>query len=216
MDCAQAQSLFQSHLDGELTGSLAAEFATHKLACGSCRRELALLEVTGHVIAADQDVPLLDDEFTDRLIACAVAQRRRWYQRPRNLWALGGGLAAAACLIFAFALPGAQPTEPTHPKPVVLGENEHAESASDLIKQLEVAQQKNPDREDLRELDAALRTYTESIADNAEEGAQMLENYGKDAIMEILESIQLDRARHGKAAKAKTPEDKHDPSAQDL
>ena len=90
MDCAQAQALFQTHLDGELTGSLAAEFAAHKLTCGTCRRELALLEVTGHVIAADQDVPLLGDEFTDRLIAIAT-QRKPWYQRPRTLWAMGGG-----------------------------------------------------------------------------------------------------------------------------
>ncbi len=66
MNCEQARNLFDAFLDQSLSGSLATEFGAHRLACNQCRRELALLEVAGHVIAADSEAPLIGDEFTDR------------------------------------------------------------------------------------------------------------------------------------------------------
>ena len=101
MDCKQAQNLFDAFLNGELSGSMATEFGAHRLKCERCRRELALLEVAGHVIASDTDTPSLDAEFTDRLLACAVKAQRPWYRQPRTLIRAATPVAAAACLVFA-------------------------------------------------------------------------------------------------------------------
>lgn len=225
MDCSQAQTLFHSYLDGELTGSLATELAAHKLHCAACRRELALLEVAGHVVATDTNIPSLGDEFTDRLMACAMQQPVPWYRRRRVLLSIGGPLAAAACVLLTVSLtrgPAPVATDPNAPPPTfVLGGAEgsdRAETARDLLEQVEEARKLNPERRDLQELEADLHAYMSQMADNAEEGAAMLENYGKMTIMEILKSMQLDRERRAEPAPAdvEQPEDEHDPPVEDL
>lgn len=98
MNCEQARKLFDAYLNGELAGSLATEFAAHRVRCGDCRRALAILQVTGHVLASDDDETALSEEFTDRLLACTrqpSKERSPW--RRRILW-IGGPLATAAAV----------------------------------------------------------------------------------------------------------------------
>ncbi len=101
MDCQQARNLFDVYLDGDLSPSLVTEMHAHRLTCPSCREELAVIEVAGHVIASgtdDQDAPA---DFTDRLLACLEPSAIR--PHPLRLWTfrIGGGIAAAACLTLA-------------------------------------------------------------------------------------------------------------------
>ena len=105
MTCNQARNLFDVYLDGELSGSLGTELAAHRVACAACRRELALMEVAGHVIRVDSDGPTLSDGFSDRLLACIDEPPSVSFLRFRKvvLWA-GGGLAAAAVLALMFNL----------------------------------------------------------------------------------------------------------------
>jgi len=105
MTCNQAKSLFDVYLDGDLSGSLATELAAHRVRCGACRRELALMEVAGHVIRVDSDGPALSEDFSDRLLAC-LDQSSPSISRARRrlmLWS-GGALAAAAALALMFSL----------------------------------------------------------------------------------------------------------------
>ncbi len=105
MTCNQARNLFDVYLDGELAGSLATELAAHRVACAACRRELALMEVAGHVICVDSDGPTLSNEFSDRLLACIDEPPSGSFLRFRKvvLWT-GGALAAAAVLALMFNL----------------------------------------------------------------------------------------------------------------
>lgn len=97
MECEQARQLFDAYLDGELSPGLRTELGAHQLQCEECRRALALLEVTGHIITADDELPAgLDDGFADRLLACMATRRARSMPRLRRIFYLGGGLAAAA------------------------------------------------------------------------------------------------------------------------
>jgi hypothetical protein len=106
MNCEQAENLFDAYLNGELSQSLRTELAAHRMQCPQCRHELALMEVTGHVIAAGADEhPSLDDEFTDRLLSCidrpGRASAPAWHRR---LWVGGSVFAAAAALVITFTL----------------------------------------------------------------------------------------------------------------
>ncbi len=101
MDCEHAQQLFDAYLDGELSSSLATELGAHRLRCPECRRALALLEVTGHVLASDVDIVELKKGFEDRLLAC-VGSRTSWQQRFRKTLYVAGPLAAAAVIALAF------------------------------------------------------------------------------------------------------------------
>ncbi len=106
LTCEQSRSLFDAHLNHELSDDLSTELAAHCVKCAACRQELALLEVAGKVIQTDRAEPALSDDFTDRLMACIACQDESrvlsFYQRPRVRWAIGAGLAAAACLASAF------------------------------------------------------------------------------------------------------------------
>lgn len=102
MRCADAQRLFDPYLDGELSSSLRAELDAHRLECAACRRALAILEVTGHVLAAPQETPALGGDFTNRLMACVETPRQyRWNQFRRYVYA-AVPLAAAAVIALAF------------------------------------------------------------------------------------------------------------------
>jgi len=99
--CEDARNLFDAHLNGELPGTLETELNAHRLRCPTCRHELAVLEVAGAVITADDGVPTLDDEFAARLMACVSEQQTPGRLRRRRLIRIGTRLlAAAACVVF--------------------------------------------------------------------------------------------------------------------
>ncbi len=100
MHCEQARQLFDAFLDGELSPSLAIELGAHRLACGECRRALALLEVSGHILRSDREPGETSAGFADRLMAC-VDVPRPW-RRLRFAVYAGGPLAAAAVIALAF------------------------------------------------------------------------------------------------------------------
>ncbi len=102
MRCEHAKELFDAYLDGDLSPTLTTELAAHRLHCAECRRSLALLEVSGHIVASDQEPVELRGDFTDRLVACVKTQTSAWalYVRP-GLY-IGGPLVAAAVIALAF------------------------------------------------------------------------------------------------------------------
>ena len=99
LTCEDARNLFDAHLNGELQPALETELNAHRVRCPACRHELALLEVAGQVIAADDAAPALDEDFALRLMAC-VSERRTsrplWHRRVVGIGARA--LAAAACI----------------------------------------------------------------------------------------------------------------------
>jgi len=222
MNCKQAQDLFNAHLDGDLTGSLAAEFAAHKLQCASCRRELALLEVTGHVLAADTRTPSLDAEFTDRLIACATAPApRRLLPGRRTLLAVFGPLAAAACLLLAFSLGDNEARvadQGDAPATYVLPDVERMDTPEEMLSQIQQVRRAHPEIAELEALEIALREKIEQIAGDTEESAKLLESFGEMTIMEILETLQRDRSQPQAPAApgSDASGDRHDPSVEKL
>jgi len=103
MNCEQAQQLFDAYLDGELSPALTTELGAHRLQCPDCRRALALLEVTGHVLSTDREPDELPVGFTDRLLACVDEPRKGWSHRlPQRLIYVGVPVAAAAMVALAF------------------------------------------------------------------------------------------------------------------
>lgn len=104
MRCEEAQQLFHSYLDGELALTLQTELAAHRVQCSECRRALALLEVSGHVIRSQPDTACVQEDFSDRLLACMTSPRRRWLNRAR--WALYVGGPTAAAAVVGMALIG--------------------------------------------------------------------------------------------------------------
>jgi hypothetical protein len=102
MRCEQARQLFDAYLDGELSAGQATEVGTHRLNCAECRRALALLEVSGHIIAHDRDTVAAPSAFTDRLLACMDEPHNRWVERVRRYVYYGVPLAAAAVIGLAF------------------------------------------------------------------------------------------------------------------
>lgn len=103
MNCEQARQLFDAYLDGELSASLATELGAHRLRCANCRRALALMEVSGHIIGSDREARTLPSTFSDRLLSCVDNDgRRRWIRFRRALY-VAGPLAAAAVVVLAFA-----------------------------------------------------------------------------------------------------------------
>jgi anti-sigma factor RsiW len=102
MNCEQARQLFDAYLDGELPPSLATELGAHRVSCPECRQALALLEVTGHIIASDSEPVSLRDDFSERLLECMDTKTSRWPARMRRILYISGPLAAAAVIALAF------------------------------------------------------------------------------------------------------------------
>lgn len=101
MRCEQAQTLFDAYLNGELSASLATELGAHRVQCASCRRAMALLEVTGHIVRSDDEPASLKGGFSERLLACMEAQPVSRSQRLRRGLYIVGSLAAAAVVALA-------------------------------------------------------------------------------------------------------------------
>ena len=102
MNCEQARQLFDAYLDGELPPALATELGAHRVNCPECRQALALLEVTGHIIASDSEPVSLRDDFSERLLECMDTKVSRWPSRMRRILYISGPLAAAAVIALAF------------------------------------------------------------------------------------------------------------------
>ena len=102
MDCNQAKQLFDAFLAGELSVPLATELGAHRVSCADCRRALALLEITGHILATDEDPVRLKSNFTDRLLACVDKPIGRFNRLMRRTIYIGGPMAAAAVVALAF------------------------------------------------------------------------------------------------------------------
>ncbi len=102
MKCEQVRQLFDAYLDGELSPSQTTEVGAHCLKCINCRRALALLEVSGHIIANDGDDVQVSGNFSDRLLACIGGSRAGWTQWLRRAVYYGGPMAAAAVIGLAF------------------------------------------------------------------------------------------------------------------
>ena len=102
MRCDQAQQLFDAYLADELSPSLRTELGAHRVQCEDCRRALALLEVTGHVISVDGEPVKLGGAFTDRLMACMAPAPAPWQRRMRWVAYVGVPMAAAAVIALAF------------------------------------------------------------------------------------------------------------------
>ena len=102
MRCEQARPLFDAYLDGELSPALATELGAHRVRCSECRRALALMQVSGHVIKSDPEEATVQEGFTDRLLACMDEPEPRWTYRFRRAIYVGAPLAAAAVIAMAF------------------------------------------------------------------------------------------------------------------
>lgn len=102
MRCEQARQLFDAYLDGDLPPALATELGAHRVRCSECRQALALLEVSGHIIASDRDPVSLGEGFADRLLSCMETRRACWPHRVRRGLYIAGPLAAAAVVALAF------------------------------------------------------------------------------------------------------------------
>ncbi|MCP4590121.1 MAG: hypothetical protein GY842_05205 [bacterium] len=109
LTCQNAHNLFDAHLNGELSPALETELSAHRVRCAACRHELALMEVAGDVVAADNAAPLLNDEFTSRLLACVAKQSTITRFPQRRFVRIGVAvLAAAACITLLVAYYGGQ------------------------------------------------------------------------------------------------------------
>lgn len=166
MTCIEARQLFDAYLDGELAPTLATELAAHRLMCADCRRTLALMEVSGHIIASDRREPAMANDFTDRLLACMETQgggARRWTR-----WLCVGGPLAAAALV-GIVMIGAFRGEPTK----VAGWKETAPAATlsldEVVRGDEPTNAAAPDPREAQ-LDAYLKQLRERVATKQQAG----------------------------------------------
>jgi len=102
MRCKEARQLFDAYLDGELPPTLQAELGAHRIQCAECRTALALLEVSGQILASDRDDIVLGADFADRLLACMAAPRPRRLTQVKRALYYAAPLAAAALIVLAF------------------------------------------------------------------------------------------------------------------
>ncbi len=102
MRCSDARQLFDAYLNGELAPAMATELGAHRVQCAQCRRDIALLEVSGHIVRSDDPATALSDAFTDRLLACVESPGSQRLRRIRTALYVAGPLAAAAVIVLAF------------------------------------------------------------------------------------------------------------------
>ncbi len=105
MNCGRFERLIDSYLDGQLVGTLLAEFHAHRLNCRRCSRIVSMLQAAGDVIAHDHCEPKIGADFADRVVAAMPAARKA----DRSAWlvrimASAAGLAAAAAIAMAVLL----------------------------------------------------------------------------------------------------------------
>ncbi len=178
MTCNQARSLFDVYLDGELSGSLGTELAAHRVSCSACRRELALMEVAGHVIRVDSDGPTLSDGFSDRLLACMDEPSSASFLRFRKavLW-VGGGLAAAAALALIFNL--------------MTGPGERIAGSFEKISEDSNVQNSDADTQGPAQAEDVLTRLQEGVSDSSQ-GVLELKDWTDKTIMQLLDEFGLE------------------------
>jgi anti-sigma factor RsiW len=196
MRCEQARQLFDAYLDGELSTGLATELGAHRLKCASCRRELALLEVSGHIIRSDSAASGLPLDFTDRLMQCVQTPRQRRLAMLRKSLLVGGPVAAAAVIVLAFA--GFFDGRGTSKVAGVSEINPHAQPARDLASEPQAS-----DRELQEWLDNAQRNV-----DTARRTGESLQNMLDSTLIEVLDVIE-----EGEEQPASEADDQLDESA---
>ncbi len=201
MDCQQARNLFDVYLDGELSPSLVTEMHAHRLTCPSCREELAVIEVAGHVIASGVDDQAAPAEFTDRLLACLEPSAIQ--PHPLRLWTfrIGGGIAAAACITLAVV----QLTKPDSivASRVDVGPAVVTSSAEDAQQAPAVT---GPSMAE------AAETLGQSLKDallETRESSDSLFDLGKMTFLQMIDDVQLDELRDGQSAEPQ----QYDPTA---
>lgn len=105
MNCEDFQKLIDSHLDGELAGTLRLEFDAHRVQCDHCEHTVAVLESVTNVISAPQVAPMLSDNFADDVISKIELGRNETralkYRGLRTVIVAGAIVQAAAVLMFA-------------------------------------------------------------------------------------------------------------------
>lgn len=186
MDCEQARNLFDAYLDGELSSALATELGAHRLQCPSCRQELALMEVAGHVVGAGTDEPALADGFTDRLLACIEPTVTAPRKRRHRIIRIGGGLAAAACLtLFVVYL--------TRPGEQVAGRSETPDGTELTIGAGEppFPESPGPELEDAR---ATLQQIEDTFRDTQQSSDSLL-RFGQMTLLEMFDTLRLEALR---------------------
>lgn len=132
MDCGRFGKLIDSYLDGQLTGSLLAEFHAHRLACRRCSRVVNMLQAAGDVIAEDRcGEPKIRCDFTDRVMAALPT-----VQKPsRGVWLVrltagAAGLAAAAAITLAVFIGSQVPVTPNGTGSLMAGQPDYRENVA--------------------------------------------------------------------------------------
>jgi hypothetical protein len=182
LTCQQAQQLFDAYLDGELSAALEMELDAHRLGCAGCRQALALMEVAGHMIAADRRTPNISEDFTQRLLACVAAPAPLpMWRRRRTLWMAGSGLATAAAIALAFTFSSAPP------KKMVLGRVDWSNSANQPAR----------DAQPSNVAPGGLKESFDGQWSQVRQSTEWLREYGKMTVMQILDRLGLEQARPG-------------------
>lgn len=204
MNCREAKQLFDTYLDGELSGPLVDELGAHRIECSECRRSLDLLEVAGQVIATDADAPQVHDDFTARVLLAAEELPPR--RSMRKYVYIGASLAAAACVVLAATLwmrgdsmaadsSAEGPSGIGHGSPSkVAGATHTVEDLDELRGNVTEALRYDPGNERLKRLLTILNTEGQSVLEETRKRTKALEQYGKKTMMEVLESVQRDLA----------------------
>ena len=209
MDCQQACNLFDAYLDGELSPALATELHAHRLQCASCRQELAVMEVAGHVIASGGDEPALEAGFTDRLLACLQPQVRKPHAGRTWIFRIGGVAAAAACLALLIGYL-------SQPEPRVAGTRVGLVDAGPGV-----AQPGPPERADIPSpgLDRAAIALSRTLEDavrETHESSDSLVHLGRMTLLQMVEALQLEELRESDAPYESWPDDTPGEDAEDI
>ncbi len=187
MDCKQARNLFDAYLDGELSAGLATELHAHRLGCASCRHELAVMEVAGHMIASGADDPRLEADFADRLLACLEPEIQR--PSPLRTWVfrIGGVAAAAACLALAVGYL-------SRPDPQIAGWVGQADRGTT---QQSVAPAIMPSEPSpgLDQAALTLRRTLEEAVRETQQSSTSLVHLGRMTLLQMVEALQLEELR---------------------
>ncbi|MGB2986190.1 MAG: zf-HC2 domain-containing protein [Phycisphaerae bacterium] len=191
MRCEQAQQLFDAYLNGELSPALTTELGAHRVRCPECRRALALLEVSGHVVASDRDPVALDGDFTDRLVACVESPGAKRIHALRRAPYIIGPLAAAAVIALAFLgvfdrSPGEWAGEKTVWPDAKRPNVEEVRSAADLTVEETLP---DADYRNERLLEAWVEQMQENMAAKRESGESLQKAFGL-TIRQLLDTLK--------------------------
>ena len=193
MNCEQAHNLFDVYLDGELPSALETEVQAHRLQCPSCRHELALMEVAGHVIASGEEDSKAPAEFADRLLACLVPEVSPSPSIRMWVFRIGGSLAAAACIILLvgqFMRPGPRVAGRTelNPRPPVVQPAEALAFGAVPPR----PERMNPD---LNDAAAALRETMEGAVLETRQSSASLMDLGRSTLLQMIDAMRLELSR---------------------